>query len=741
MKILTASLTILSALFLTLDAAHAQLAALRPRGGMDANTVLHAPLTPLDGMTLQQWAGLISGNATALAGIQQSGTAGVSLKMVGTPGGVAALDPNGNSVAPVNSAGKISTSNAPAVGDAAINSSALDSAVLPVGDLLATGRANFRSMIDGQTIMRVTGSHRQANPQGEDNYTDPDGIVIGGYAPGRGSHVIITAQDEGGMNLGAVVTMWNSNDRYTGNRPGLSPTTATQMAHYINTLDSVVLDNGTKSTTPKILAGPQINDSTGVAHSIFFTKGSVFIFPQLSAADEAKLKQFQTIVSNVSMPQYVNSPSTYVGMYGVNGFSGMVNNWQFSVPCPTALSNSNGVCDRIDVDQWVIPGQIPTDGAGLNPQDYAGTSSNIDNHYDLSVTQPTLYIGARTKQFNLLDTCTIVDNDTQTDLTGPLDSAHSLVRECENGEYDNELHTAISGKYHYNGLTIGVDSHVAGKAWNDGTPQTDGYNAWPDLTSRAVYLGGQFPTLLQLEPFTAPFVWSIKGNTFAVTNPLSAGSAIGSKAMASMLFKNAGTSSMREDHWEQCEAAQGQTCTTHQNMVWHIGLRVGAGQPESENQTNPTQGAAGSNIGFGGDGTFRICQATGTCDVIGTDGGLTLPYIVANGIAGTNGSPLSITSAIQVQGGTTGPFANFDGIGAKTAGGVVTFTSAVQNRGLVGDAVYTLSQMPMSGVSLIDGAHAWCSDCKINGIIGVEAYWHNAAGKWTDAMNNALVNQ
>ena len=198
---------------------------------------------------------------------------------------------------------------------------------------------------------------------------------------------------------------------------------------------------------------------------------------------------------------------------------------------------------------------------------------------------------------------------------------------------------------------------------------------------------------------------------------------------------------MREDHWEQCEAAQGQTCTTHENMVWQIGLRVGAGQPESENQTNPTQGAAGSNIGFGGDGTFRVCQAAGTCDIFGTNGGLTLPYVVAKSIASPNNNPLLIASSVQIQGGTTGPFANFDGIGAKTTGGVITFTSPVQNRGLVGDAVYVLSQLPTADASLVEGAHAWCSDCKTpKGHTGMPVYWRTSEGLWTDAMDNPLNN-
>ncbi|MDI6652176.1 hypothetical protein QMA67_04350 [Gluconobacter japonicus] len=51
-------------------------------------------------------------------------------------------------------------------------------------------------------------------------------------------------------------------------------------------------------------------------------------------------------------------------------------------------------------------------------------------------------------------------------------------------------------------------------------------------------------------------------------------------------------------------------------------------------------------------------------------------------------------------------------------------------------ATYTLNSLPSASH---DGEHAWCSDCQLNGIIGVEAYWHTSASKWTDSQNNNLT--
>ncbi|WP_147093150.1 hypothetical protein [Swaminathania salitolerans] len=501
-------------------------------------------------------------------------------------------------------------------------------------------------MIDGRTIMRITGTHRQANLTDEDNWTDPDGVTIGGFDEGRGSHVVMTCQNEGGMNLGTCLSLWNANSVYTGNRPGISPTTGDQIATYINTFDSVVFDNGTKNTTPKIVVGTDIQDSQGSHHNLYFYTGGVYLYPSLTHDDRAKLKQHQTITTNISMKSYIDRLSSYK-FTGINSFSGMLNNWEFGIKCPDYFGSSHK-CDRLDVDKWVIPNAPETASQSLNPQNYAHNRENIDTHYDKSVTSPVIYVGARSKMFNLLDTCSITDNDSLPLEAQSSGAQHSLIRECENSEYDNELNTTISGKYHYNGLTIGLESHSIGKSWLDGTAQHDGFNAWPELSSWGVYIGGQFPNLLQLEPFSSNLVWAIKGNTLGVTNPISADPVPGSKALAASLYKMAGKTSIREDHWEQCDAKSGATCNDHSNMSWHIGIRVAASRPEDENMSLPNSGARGADISFGGDGSLRLCAGSGNCSVIFPgSAGMGIPYINTRSIGAlTDSENLVLTSPI-----------------------------------------------------------------------------------------------
>lgn len=50
---------------------------------------------------------------------------------------------------------------------------------------------------------------------------------------------------------------------------------------------------------------------------------------------------------------------------------------------------------------------------------------------------------------------------------------------------------------------------------------------------------------------------------------------------------------------------------------------------------------------------------------------------------------------------------------------------------------FTLNSLPTDDD---DGAQVWCSDCKLNSVTGVAAYWHASASKWTDSQNNTLTN-
>lgn len=529
------------------------------------------------------------------------------------------MDADGNITAPISNSGQILSSYAAPYGSSVIGTSALDTASVPLGDMANIGRSSFTSMIDSATIMKVSATHRQANPASDDVWLDPDGINIGGFLYGRGSHVVQTCQDEGGMNLGACLSVWNSSAGSWGNRPGISPVYGADTATYGTALDSVVIDNGTTNSTPKLVLSSNLKSWYGTAHSVYFTSSGVYVYPALSSVESGRIKQHQTLMTNVSTPAMVNRfGSGIYQRYDPNGFSGMLQNWWLSTPCDsnfTAAGGSSGTCTLLFVDTWAIPGSTIT---GANPQKYATTSSNLDTHYDSYATVPTVYVGARTKMFNDLYTCRLDDADTsgESDASAGVFSKHSLMRECENAEYDNELISSVSGKYHFNGLTIALGSSVKGTTWADGTTQTDGLTAWPEMSSWGIYLGGQFPRLLELNPIVSSIPWALFGNTIGVTSPVSSGTASGNIAIAMTLKKQAGDSSMREDHWEQCDATGTNTCTSYGNRSWNIGLRIGAPDQDSLsttvfNSTSRLSGYAGAHVSFGGDGTFHVFDAAG----------------------------------------------------------------------------------------------------------------------------------
>ncbi|GLP91925.1 hypothetical protein [Gluconobacter frateurii] len=51
---------------------------------------------------------------------------------------------------------------------------------------------------------------------------------------------------------------------------------------------------------------------------------------------------------------------------------------------------------------------------------------------------------------------------------------------------------------------------------------------------------------------------------------------------------------------------------------------------------------------------------------------------------------------------------------------------------------FTLNSLPTADD---DGAQVWCSDCKVNGVVGVPVWWHASVSGWRDSTNAALVAQ
>ncbi|EHH67500.1 hypothetical protein GMO_24950 [Gluconobacter morbifer G707] len=101
-------------------------------------------------------------------------------------------------------------------------------------------------------------------------------------------------------------------------------------------------------------------------------------------------------------------------------------------------------------------------------------------------------------------------------------------------------------------------------------------------------------------------------------------------------------------------------------------------------------------------------------------------------------SNISATIHLQATGDlqSTNSTDNVSGLHGDGHGNWNTTTDTVGG-GSLKEASYTLATLPTTNEQ--DGSHLWCSDCTLNGISGVEAYWHSSS-KWTDSQNNTLGN-
>ena len=93
--------------------------------------------------------------------------------------------------------------------------------------------------------------------------------------------------------------------------------------------------------------------------------------------------------------------------------------------------------------------------------------------------------------------------------------------------------------------------------------------------------------------------------------------------------------------------------------------------------------------------------------------------------------PSGKSYAVQSTAGTTY-------LTSDTTGNFTIVQGAPNVGGGIKAATYTLANLPTTVSS--DGTQVWCSDCTLNGVTGVAAYWHATASKWTDSQNNTLAN-
>ncbi|MBS1028325.1 hypothetical protein [Gluconobacter albidus] len=141
---------------------------------------------------------------------------------------------------------------------------------------------------------------------------------------------------------------------------------------------------------------------------------------------------------------------------------------------------------------------------------------------------------------------------------------------------------------------------------------------------------------------------------------------------------------------------------------------------------DPTNLIVSGAVQSGGVATSAGVQSNGDVETMNGHSVVVHPATQDN----TNGSPF---------------FSAPDGAHLKLGNSGGTNTSFSVTGVLGANAGVTSGSMSMSDLNNVyrpaqDGTQMWCSDCKLNGVTGVAAFYHANGTKWTDSQNNALAN-
>lgn len=532
-------------------------------------------------------------------------------------------------------------------------------------------------------------------------------VQIGGQRVGSWGHVFTYGRPYAG-GMGAVVDGAFMNGKtlaqgtgvsagtwagMVGN--GLSPGTDGYSGGNMN-LDAAVRATETGSAPPLFVASSAFPDPDGTRHVVTFRANGADFSPALPAYWGRQIVPGMNIATNVIAATHVqgnnwNEPwlSDAYFRKAFNMFFGTVQ---------SAIYDASGNVTGINLDNsWYLPQQTQAGygtRSGLVPMrdTYDGSpAATLDTQFT-NLPAPAIFFGLFTKAFGEYGLCAF-SNDSPGDSAAPDGTKNSLVHECDS-EYDffnrdsrdymNSIHGATYTVNNTNGGALTRDSYFY--AAQGGGVMPLGMRIWNllpgSITYQAMANGSlQSTNIYQPDAPALPY-----------------GSQFTSQAwqFASGGASGVNTSTLRLTQYRDIDSSNNPAADSSTTSI-HLGYKV----DHFQDARNENYAMAGGqvvwdipnyrfSVGMCAGGNFQSPK----CGVIVT----------------TNGN------------------ANLPS-GYLSTGGLNT------------DASYKMSSLPISGNYLSDGSHAWCSDCKVNGILGTVAYWHNSTGKWTDALNNPLSTQ
>ena len=311
---------------------------------------------------------------------------------------------------------------------------------------------------------------------GNDPYTSPDALVLGGINPGYGSSLIIRGQPTGCYDSGTLLSIVNTGLIVQSSRAGINggcEQGVASIAGYVN-LDEVNEFNEVLSTTPPLI----VSGATYDAAHVYPPTGTTF-----SAAQLATLRQHEYVITNSINTSVSTVPPVTHGRPPPNYYASYVLSWS---------------PQSIVVSGWAVPGAGNTASGQVPP----------------AVSSPVTTFGESTTK-NARNTFIFNNPAVAGSLTHVWGAEETDLINLSTHDYTDQ----------FNGLTIGYDPQTStdGGSAHATQPTGDSYNMW-------LYGGNAMPQVLKLSNPQVPGGYLISGDTFNVGSAASPRNWTGSPA-------------------------------------------------------------------------------------------------------------------------------------------------------------------------------------------------------------------
>lgn len=343
-----------------------------PRGGLDSTTKLWAGSSPLDGLTLAEWAASIDANSASASAAQVTANAAIPLTQKGAASGIAALDANGNVTSQVDTLYKVTGGTLAASANVLLNT---DTNFVTSGH----GRIEYPRLTDTDNV-------------------GADVLMGGGHSANDIMQMKLTGMNTSGGDEGGVVYEFDDMQGVQGgHRNGAGSTDGINVAASIsNNAPVEVLGGGTTS-------------SDGVAYTITYPNGGeVCATPGLSTTEMSFFRNRMRLWTN-----YAN------GMANTEGAGDALDDGRYDLPNYYYGYNAGAVVNTTaqtcwEVQNYYYPGtgdtsigfrtilssSEPSSGPGSNSGDTLDNKISGNTNYK-SYTSAALMLGGNEKDFNL----------------------------------------------------------------------------------------------------------------------------------------------------------------------------------------------------------------------------------------------------------------------------------------------------------------------------------------------------